>query len=120
MSPQPLKERYRFAHSAMIALLVIFSGTCSVYADPPIVDFTPAEASDTNEARRNNDAIDTDDPAVPGPYEVPDPPDVPAEELDEMAEAEEGEQGLSLIPEPSTLIMLALAALTAYLWRVKW
>ena len=39
---------------------------------------------------------------------------------DEMRIATTWDEAAPLIPEPSTLLMLALAALTVFLWRLKW
>jgi len=44
----------------------------------------------------------------------------PVPHEDPLAAADAKQDGLSLIPEPNTLLMLALAALTVFLWRRKW
>jgi len=125
------------ARTAWTALAIAFLATFSVRADStdgllpadelhgPIIGDLPREQTEdprhvdeTNlVTAADHSAWDTLDEGggLPLHGELSDPDD----ELDE-SDADKDGGGLSLIPEPSTLLMLGLAGLTVYLWRLKW
>jgi len=122
----------------LIGIVIAFLATCPLQADTTdaslpsdelhgrIIGDLPAEpAKDLHHVDEGNLVTAADQSAwdtfsenhklplqrgLPGPN---------GEELSE-SDAEEEAGGLSLIPEPSTMLMLVLAGLTVYLWRLKW
>ncbi|HUT09945.1 MAG TPA: PEP-CTERM sorting domain-containing protein [Thermoguttaceae bacterium] len=138
MTPQSCNSRWSFAQTVLIALAIAFSATFPLRADSTdgplpsdelhgqIIGDLPAEpAKDLHRADEGNlvtaadhSAWDTlnENSSLPLQGGLPDPN---GEELNELGAEEDG-GGLSLIPEPSTMLMLVLAGLTVYLWRLKW
>ena len=103
MSLAHTPRRGGFALAGLVALALVFCWTFSV----------GAELSD--------DAIVADGRVI-GDLDqgvVSEPVGEGSDQLNE-GEVEEEETPIALAPEPSTLVMLILAAVTAYLWRRKW
>jgi hypothetical protein len=138
MIPLSSNLRSLFARTALIGIAIAFLATFPLRAettDVPlpsdelhgqIIGDLPAEpAKDLHHADEKNlvtaadhSAWDTlnENNSLPLQGGLPDPN---GEKLGESDTEKDG-GGLSLIPEPSTMLMLALAGLTVYLWRLKW
>ena len=105
----------------MIALVVIFSMSYSSFAEDTVRTLGNPTLDDLADPPAANS--DTDQPDQWLDFEPGDhltPPDEPDKTLDEIARLVDEEKGLPLIPEPNTLVLLALAALLLLLWRLKW
>ena len=104
----------------MIALVVVFSMSHSSFAEDTVRTFgNPAldDLADPEAATSDTDEADQWLDVEPGDLNSPDGQD---KALDEIARLVDEEKGLPLIPEPNTLVLLALAALLLLLWRLKW
>ena len=85
-------------------------GTCM--ADDPFVPLDPI-----GDPEESADEVNLNTGIFDNPF---DSPEAIAEAFDAIEVVDQGRQGSSLIPEPGTLLTLALAALMLLLLRRKW
>ena len=111
----------------MIALVAVFGMNCCSFGDDLILAFdNPALDNPAldNPADHDDGVMSVTDEANEGlNFPLDGDLDSPAEidkTLDEFSQLLDEEKGLPLIPEPNTLVLLALAALLLLLWRFKW
>lgn len=139
-------KKIQYTYSAAIALAVVFCWTFSVSAGllnhpmppgeddgKPVVGVACKDTAGDDATRKAISSANVDDPTCGAGkvgsdlsfgdgdnVNVSDSAEPTSEALEQTDELQESEKGLSLIPEPSTILMLVLAALAIFLWRRKW